>query len=350
MIRRASYALLVLAVLAAGTAPSAEPTARTKEPDKADQAIERGLEYLRRTQEADGAWKAGSAKNPAITSLAVMAFLSAGHVPGEGKYGDTVERGIAWVMKSQKANGLLATEGHHEMYHHGICTLMLAEAAGMAPGKLGDEIRQKLEKAVPVILDAQRKTGPHKGGWRYTRVGSDGDISVTGWQVMALRAAKNLGCDVPPGAIDQAVDYIKSCQDPASGGFKYMPGAGVTVPCTGTSILGLVLCGKKFHQAPEVQKAGAYLLKNPPRWGRHHFFYEVYYGSQANFQLGGNYWSFYKPQLHEALLRNQQTNGSWTTGDGYGPNYGTAMAILALTVEYRFLPIYQRGEEPTDKK
>ena len=32
-----------------------------------------------------------------------------------------------------------------------------------------------------------------------------------------------------------------------------------------------------------------------------------------------------------------------------GPNYCTAMAILALTVEYRFLPIYQRAEEPADK-
>jgi len=25
------------------------------------------------------------------------------------------------------------------------------------------------------------------------------------------------------------------------------------------------------------------------------------------------------------------------------------MAVLALTVEYRFLPIYQRGEEPAEK-
>ena len=33
----------------------------------------------------------------------------------------------------------------------------------------------------------------------------------------------------------------------------------------------------------------------------------------------------------------------------YGPNYCTAMAVLALTVEYRFLPIYQRVEEPAEK-
>jgi hypothetical protein len=338
---------VMVAVIVAAPARGAEPTTNKE----ADKAIERGLEYLRRTQEADGAWKAGSAKNPAITSLAVMAFLSAGHVPGEGKYGDSVERGIQWVLKSQNVNGLLATEGHHEMYHHGICTLMLAEAAGMAPGKLGEEIRQKLEKAVTVILDAQRKTGPHKGGWRYTRVGLDGDISVTGWQIMALRAAKNLGCDVPPTAIAEAVEYVKNCREASSGGFRYQPNGRLTVACTGTSILALVLAGKENHKSADVQKAGAYMLKNPPRWNRGgHFFYEIYYGSQATFQLGGNYWSFYKPQLQEAVLRNQQTNGSWATGDGYGPNYGTSMAILSLTVEYRYLPIYQRGEEPSEKK
>ena len=49
-------------------------------------------------------------------------------------------------------------------------------------------------------------------------------------------------------------------------------------------------------------------------------------------------------------MRGQNDNGSWFGSDGearmVGPNYTTAMAVLALTVEYRFLPIYQRGEEP----
>jgi hypothetical protein len=345
-VKRIFAVLLAALFLAFSPVRAAEPKNRKE----VDRAIERGLEFLHRTQEADGAWKAGGRKNPAITSFAVMAFLSAGHVPGEGKYGGTVERGVAWVLKNQQVNGLIATEGHHEMYHHGICTLMLAEAAGMAGGKLGAEVRKKLEKAVTVILDAQRKAGPHKGGWRYTRRGFDGDISVTGWQLMALRAAKNLGCDVPPAAIDEAVKYVLRCREPSSGGFRYQPGSRQTTACTGTSVLALELCGKKYHNSPEVQKAGAYLLKNLPRWGgRAHFFYEIYYGSQATFQLGGTYWNFYRPQLHEVLLRHQQSNGSWSVGDGQGPIYGTAMAILALTVEYRFLPIYQRGEEPTGK-
>lgn len=319
--------------------------ARAAERTDVDRAIDRALEFLQRTQESDGAWKMGNAKDQAITALCVMAFLSAGHVPGEGRYADTVDRGIQAVLRSQHENGLFGT-GHYEMYQHGICTLMLAEAAGMTGGKLAEDIRLRLEKAVQVILKAQAKNGTARGGWRYRAVGTDADISVTGWQLMALRAAKNLGCDVPPEAIDLAVAYVKRCHDPATGGFHYMPGNRVTVACTGTSILALELCGKNLHHAPESLKGGSYLIKNPPRWGGDRFFfYSIYYCSQATFQLGGNYWSFYRPQLHDMLLKNQSSNGCWTVNDSFGPNYGTAMAILSLTPEYRFLPIYQRGEE-----
>jgi hypothetical protein len=297
-------------------------------------------------QERDGAWQA-TGKSPAVTALAVMAFLSAGHVPGEGPYGDTVEKGLRWVLRAQHANGLIASVGGHEMYHHGICTLMLAEVAGMTDGELGQEVRQRLEMALRVVLKAQRTAaGPFRGGWRYRMVGTDADMSVTGWQLLALRAAKNLGCDIPPERIDMAVDYIKRSREPATGGFRYQPGGRLTVACTGTGILGLEVCGKTQHRSPEALQAGSYLLKYPPQWHEQQFFYSVYYCAQATFQLGNNYWSFFRPQLHKTLLDNQRGNGSWVGSDGMGANYGTAMAVLALTVEYRYLPIYQRGEEP----
>src|SRR5688572_13643713 len=99
--------------------------AQAPEKDKRlEEAINKALVFLRGTQRDDGSWSAGhSGRNPAVTALAVMAFLSAGHVPGEGPYGETVEKGIRWVLKAQQANGLIANEGGHEMYHHGICTL-----------------------------------------------------------------------------------------------------------------------------------------------------------------------------------------------------------------------------------
>src|SRR5437899_12419384 len=96
-----------------------------------------------------------------------MAFLSAGHVPGEGKYGRTISDGVSWVLAQQRPNGLLASEGGHEMYHHGIATLMLCEVCGMLDKERGKEVRKAAEKAVALILKAQRTQMPHRGGWRY---------------------------------------------------------------------------------------------------------------------------------------------------------------------------------------
>jgi hypothetical protein len=319
---------------------------RSEGDKKVDAAVAKALHFLKNQQDPAGAWWLGGGRNPAITSLAVMAFLSAGHVPGEGPDGAAVDKGIRFVLKCQQKNGLFAISHQNwEMYQHGICTLMLAEVAGMTKDKqLAKEIRQSLVKAVGLIMEAQHKgNGPHHGGWRYRIRSHDSDISCTGWQLLALRAAKNLGCDVPQERIQWAVNYIKRCRDAQSGGFRYTVGGNLTIPCTGTCILGLEVCGKDWHRTDESKKAGTFLLNHPPRWGSAFFFYGIYYCSQAMFQLGGNYWNAYKPKLHELLLGKQNSNGSWL-GEGYGPVYSTSMCVLALTVEYRYLPIYQRDE------
>ncbi len=318
-----------------------------------DRAIERGLATLQLMQDkTEGCWRDRARRpNPAVTGLAVMAFLSAGHVPGEGRYGATIEKGIRWILRKQQKNGLIADNGQQEMYHHGIATLMLAEAAGMTDRELAGDVRKGVEKAVAILLKAQRTTGADRGGWRYHVAGSDSDISVTGWQMMALRAAKNLGCDVHAEVIERAVEYVKRCQDNGSGGFRYNPYGQLTLACTGTSILALEICGKEQHHCEEALRGGAYLIRkgNLPNASQPYFFYSIYYGSQAAFQLGGTYWTVFRPKLHEVLLNMQNGGGFW---DGHssdaaqgGRAYCTAMAILALTVEYRFLPIYQRSEE-----
>ena len=365
-------ALAALTAVLAATPAAAQPPPR----DAVTEAVDRGLAFLARSQNPDGSWSSGmnmfgafprgaarTAGNGdlTVTALSVMAFLSAGHVPGEGPYRDAVDRGVRYVMANQARTGLFAAPfgGQTEMYYHGICTLMLAEAVGMTDAALAENLRLRLTAAVKVILDGQRKSGPHAGGWRYQVVGFDADLSVTGWQMMALRAAKNVGCDVPADRIQAAVEYVRRCHHPATGGYAYVAGTGnVTIPCTGTGILALELCGKDFHATPEAVRAASYLLKNPMTARSPHFYYGVYYTAQAMFQmgdaLGANYWATYREHLHRLLLADhpQDDRGAWD-GRGsdarYGPAYGTAMAVLALTVEYRFLPIYQRFEEPAER-
>jgi hypothetical protein len=316
-----------------------------------DTAVARALEFLKKAQEPDGSWRSGGfGKATSVTSLAVMAFLAAGHMPGEpGPYREAIERGVRYVLANQKVNGMLVSNtSHGPMYCHGISTLMLAEVAGTAPeGTLATEVRSALARAIELIIKAQdlQKDTENAGGWRYQPTSHDSDISVTGWQVMALRAARTAGCSVPSGNIDRAIDYLKRCAVKLpQGGFGYQPGHSPNNPRTGTGILALEICGA--HQAPEAIAGAQYLLQHPPRWSSEYFFYEVYYCSQAMFQMGDAYFQAYYPKLLGILLAHQEADGSWLSGDGNdrsgGRNYCTAMAVLALAVEYCYLPIYQR--------
>lgn len=326
--------------------------AQDKKSDRLEKSVNRALKYLHGVQDSDGAWRLNTNKNVAATSLAVMAFLSAGHVPGEGPYGKAIAKGIRWVVKHpvgvNDSNNPYFPTGAYTMYERGISTLMLAEVVGMTDAKLSPLVKKALEREVRLILKGQRQKGVDAGGWRYQLFGNDADVSVTGWQLMALKAAKNVGCDVPAERIEMAVKFLRRCRDARSGGFCYRPGAQLTVACTGTAILCLELCDK--HHSADARRAGSYLLKHPPRWNTMHFFYSIYYCSQATFQLGGNYWAFYRPRLHEVLMEHQHNDGRWSGSFGFGPAYSTSMGVLALTVEYRFLPIYQRGDDSKEKK
>jgi hypothetical protein len=351
--------MIALTLLAALPALAADPTTPAANRDKVDLAVDKALAFLRKSQEANGSWRISrqgfgarfeDPKSAGITGLCVMAFLSAGQTPTDGEHARAVADGIRWVLGRQRSNGVITSDGEFEMYHHGITTLMLAEVVGMCPPGLGDDVRTALPRAVDVILKAQRRTGAAAGGWRYTVVGNEADLSVTGWQLLALRAAKNVGCDVPGSAIERAIGYVRRCYEEQRGTFAYTVLGPVTVPCSGTGILALELCGgKDLHRCRESQRAGNFIIKNPPAFNQGHTFYGLYYCSQAMFQLGEPYWPVYRGKLHRLLLESQRPDGSWNGEDneslGLGPNYTTAMAVLALTVEYRLLPIYQRGEE-----
>jgi hypothetical protein len=232
------------------------------------------------------------------------------------------------------------------MYAHGIATLMLAEVAGMTDNALADRCRESLTKAVRVILASQsvRKDRHNAGGWRYQINSNDSDLSATGWQLLALRAAKNLGCDVPAEQIDVAVDYVKRCATRGNRGFGYQPGSAPTSTMTGTGILCMEICG--VHHAEETLGAAQFLQQKPLQPDQEWFYYGVYYCTIGMFQVGGESWGRAKPHLIPMLLNLQTEGGSWHGRQGQekglGTVYATSLAVLALSAEYQFLPIYQR--------
>lgn len=315
--------------------------------EQIDQSIVAALRFLQASQQQTGGWVVDSFGGEATsaTSLAVMAFLAAGHVPGERPYGETLDRGIQFVLDHQEPNGMLIhRRGHGPMYCHGISTLMLAEVIGMTTDKTQTrQARDALERGVRLILQSQnvRKTALHSGGWRYHPASDDSDLSVTAWQLLALRAAKNIGCDIPAVHIDAAVDYVKRCH--RQRGFGYTPGANPTPTMTGSGITALQVCGE--YDTAEVRQGADFLLDRLPRYEDQWYFYGVYYTAVGLNQAGDKYWKVAKPKLARELLARQAPDGSWSAANSenaHGRVYCTSMAVLALAVDYGYLPIYQR--------
>ncbi len=319
-----------------------------------DLAIERALAYLAAKQQQDGSWGKGFGGNTAVVSLAVMAFLAKGHVPDEGPFGEVVNRGVDYVTVQQRANGLIFAPGSGggPMYSHGISTLMLSEVVGMTTGKREQRVRRALASAVKLILDAQRikqANSRFRGGWRYQHTSKDSDLSVTGWCLMALKAAKNAGAVVPVDAINDAIAYVKRSYV-KGGGFGYQPGRGPSVAMASTGVLCLQIAGyhlladsgKRYHA--KALATGEWLMKHPTRqYGGGHFHYAVYYNAQAMWQLGGKFWAFWQPGFERLALENQNADGSWPVSyKQAGPTFSTSMMVLALAVKYCYLPIYQR--------
>ena len=312
---------------------------------KVDAAISKALQFLAVNQKRTGAWEIGGNESMAGTSLAVMAFLAAGHLPDEGPYGASITKGVNWVLDNQHESGVLSLDrGHGQMYNHGITTLMLGEVVGLMPKRDAKKCRKALEAGILVILFAQNrdKQRGHVGGWRYTPSSTDSDLSVTAWQLLALRAAKNVGCDVPAENIDAAIEYVKQCFA-RNRGFGYMPSRGATPTMTGTGITALEVCG--VHRSAEILTAARQLLSRPLQKNDSYFFYGAYYSSVGMFKVGDLYWTQTYEHLTNVLLTMQNRDGSWV-GNGSERNagsiYATSLAVLALGVEYRYLPIYQR--------
>ena len=339
---RVVAALAILAAPVSGLADKPSPKL-AKYKDPLDKSVDRALKWLARSQRPDGSFPGGYGQTTAIVGLAAMAFLSKGYTPGNEPYGDVINKCIDYILRYQRDNGCLdAAPGGGAMYAHGIATLLLSEVSGMVEPERQEKLDKVLSKALKVILDAQArpKDARNKGGWRYQPNSPDSDISVTGWQVMALRSARQNGAKIPKKAIEDAAAYILKCRMP-DGGFAYRPQGGSGAGRTGVGILCLELTG--HHNTPETRAGGDYLLRSMGndgfiKDGQYH--YALYYCAQGMFQLGGEYWEVFAERMYRTTLKQQQANGSWVGGPGEG--YSTAATVLALTVSYRQLPIYQR--------
>ncbi len=331
---------------------SQAPDAETQ---RVNDALRRAGEYFVAVQDPQtGGIHNHASAETAMTSLAVLAFASMGHLPTDPTpEGKAMKRALDFVLapQRQEADGYFGKADGSRMYGHGIATLMLAEMLGMSADEKQDAvIREKCRKAVDLILRAQRvpKNDANRGGWRYTPDASNSDMSITCWQTMALRAAKNAGMDVPKESIDLAVRYIKTLYSPSNGkestaGFGYAD-RGREISTTAEGLLALQVCGD--YDSDETKGAADRLFRSGVKSGDKWFFYTAYYYAQGMYQRGDKYAEQGRTHMMESLLPLQSREGWWQGLNGEegqgGKVYATSLAVLALAVKNHYLPIYQR--------
>ena len=338
---------LLLLLVATPDAHAQQPARKdlVRVDEKTEAIIKGALKWLVSKQLPNGAWGATGEEQRyqvAITGYVLMAFEAAGQLPGEGEFGKNVTLGMQYLLDQVSPEGLFANRNSGQyMYGHGIATIALAELHGQTRSPT---MRPKLEKLIKLIIASQNK----EGGWRYRPVASDADISVTVLQVVALRAAKNGGIDVPQATIDNAVRYVKSCQHAPSGGFAYQPGRDPGFARTAAAIYSLQVCG--LYDDAMVKMGSEFLVKNYEKndqW----FTYGNFYAAPAQYMIGGESWAKWYARLKDVLSKNvTPLRGDMYYWEpkldaglgGVGPAYCTAVYTMILAMPYHYIPLYQR--------
>jgi hypothetical protein len=307
-------------------------------------SIDAGLSFLAARQETDGSFGSGDLyrRSIGVTALSGMAFLAGGHTPGDGPYGQAVDRAISFLVKRCNANGFIVEPGsrvHGPMYGHGFAVTFLAEVYGMAER---EDLRPVLERSVKLILSSQNK----EGGWRYEPKPTQADVSVTVCQVMALRSARNAGIYVPKETIDRAVQYLRDSQN-SDGGFRYQKGRQPESAFARSAACLVGLNSAGIYEGDEIERGLDYLMrfrpsdKGPRPFQIDHYFYGHYYAVQTMWHSNEDDWPLWYGSVRDEIVKMQHQNGGWRE-QAVCPEYATAMACLVLEMPYNFLPIFQR--------
>jgi hypothetical protein len=338
-----------------------------------EEAVARGLRWLAGSQLPDGSWSAqatgagrenrvvgstvyqgiGRNADTGLTGLALLAFLSAGHTHAQGEYSNTVRKGLEYLVAQQLPSGDLsgrkqqsnqAADVFARMYCHGIAAFALSECYAMT----GDPtLLQSVTSAAGFTIKCQ---DPISGGWRYVPQ-DKGDLSQFGWQALALRSAHHGGLDIPTNTWTHMDRFLDSVAGGTHGGLgKYRPQESPTTTMTAEKLACHLLLEKPLSTEAEIE-AQRELLQHLPGNGDDNVYY-WYYGTLAMFQFQDRNWQRWNDALQNRLMALQEPDQSYLSGSwppdrvwgGYGGRvYSTAMSCLCLEVYYRYLPLYHRS-------
>jgi hypothetical protein len=318
-------------------------------------AVALGLRWLANRQRNDGLWSlrgpytngANDENVEAATAMALLAFQGAGYTPDsdpKDPFTKTVDRGWNALLRKQDDDGRFFHDvpNAHQLYTQAQCTMALCELYAMTRD---EKYFLPAQRAVDYCVRIQSPLG----GWRYSP-GSDSDMSVTGWFVMALQSARMAGIEVPSPVFEKINEFLDSVARDGGSRYAYQLRSTATLSLTAEGLLCRQYLGWK-RDDPRLVAGVEYMLKYPPNWRDRNVYY-WYYATQVLHHMEGEHWRQWNEVMRKLLPEEQETSGrergSWDPqGDRYGGAggrlYVTCLSIYMLEVYYRHLPLYQTG-------
>jgi hypothetical protein len=343
------------------------------DPRQVQAAVAGGLRWLAEHQVREGpdagSWESHNpAYRAATASLAGLALLANGNLPGEGEYGENVQQAMRYVMATMTPDGYLGQGDRSGMYIHAICSLFGLSYLGMAADPEREpELAEWCRKSVGVIVEAQqiKRQDVARGGWRYTPYTDDSDVSVTSWQLLVLHAARQCGYNIDDAVTESALRYVNRAyvelpgetpDSPSTPGFLYHPGVSQSPEPAVTGVAVFIKSLLERGQDERIRSSLGYLERFPPTWGGPqyggYFFFASFYMTQGMFQVGDETWAGFSPAMQRVLLDHQAGDGHWPFPPDNAPQsrlagdaYPTAMALLVLSLDKQYLPMYQRQKQ-----
>ncbi len=313
-----------------------------------DRPIVAALWALAARQEDDGRWSAPrwgaqGATDVEVTALALLAFLSFGDTPESGTYSHEVGRAVDFLMRAQKADGLL---GSGSMREHALAGTALAgacEAGGRANAPLA-----AAQRAIMYTGSRQRSYS----GWADV-AGQAPDAFTTALCVMQLKTARISGLRVDGLYFEGAVRYLETLTITDEGSLNRLlirPSSGKQ-PNVRSLACGIVvrrLLG--FSQddpqlarlAAEIANRTGEFMADP--WAG-------YMAKVAAFGCGGDFWQTWCAAERDALPAAQNCfgvdYGLWPPDSEESRRLGlagnTALRALELDLRYKgYIPLFKR--------
>ncbi|MCL2742304.1 MAG: hypothetical protein FWE67_00465 [Planctomycetaceae bacterium] len=340
-------------------------------------AVAMGLQWIADHQLPNGAWAYSQMRNPncrgkckdtpmdkgnksmvSATAMALLPMLGSGITHKEGKHRKEVKAGLDYITSNYQVTKdgiILAEKGASPvMYHHGLTTIVVAEAAAMTRDKNLEKLAQG---AVNYIAFAQDPVG---GGWRYSPK-QPGDTSGMGWNFMALKSAQMGYLNIPKQTVVGSKHFLDNVvgakwKNYHGSIYGYTSGKDAkerdAKALTAIGLLGQMYMGWKPDN-PALQEGTDYLAEKGPDMNN---LYYSYYATQVMHHVGGVKFENWNKKMRDGLCNTQRKDkekdkhefGSWNqqgghVGDSCGRLGQTSFAVMILEVYYRHLPLYRKN-------